>query len=272
VLCEDLTIDGPLGAYTLAASLERGGKPAGGRLTFYLSDEAALPRFEHQVMVWGLDEPARNWLEQRGLRCRQFVPLPALERQIILVGARTSEFEDPQAWRALATQVANGSTAIFLSPQAFKRGDDPVGWLPLPNKGRCYAFHDWLYHKECVAKAHPIFAGLQPQGVMDWDYYGPIIPQQIFDGQDTPDDVAAAAFAVGYCVPGGYASGILVGAYRFGTGHFIINTLRVLEHLGQHPAADRLLLNMIDYAAQLRGLSPAQPPENLERLLARIGY
>jgi hypothetical protein len=72
----------------------------------------------------------------------------------------------------------------------------------------------------------------------------------LFDGQDMPDDVAAAAFAVGYSCPGGYASGILAGAYRLGAGRLVLNTLRILENLDQHPAADRLLLNLIEYAGQ----------------------
>jgi hypothetical protein len=53
-----------------------------------------------------------------------------------------------------------------------------------------------------VSKAHPVFAGLQTQGIMDRDYYGPVIPYEIFDEQETPDDVMAAAFAVGYSCPG----------------------------------------------------------------------
>jgi len=46
-------------------------------------------------------------------------------------------------------------------------------------KGYFVDFFDWLYHKECVAKAHPIFAGLQARGIMDWDYYGPMIQHYI---------------------------------------------------------------------------------------------
>jgi hypothetical protein len=250
VLCEEITIEGPAGAYTLAAALERGGSPAGGRLTFYVSERAALPRLDQAVTLWGIEERVASWLEQRGARCRQFDPATAVEQSIVLVGGRTPDMDDPGHWPELLESIARGSTVIFLTPQVFQRGDDPVGWLPLSDKGRCYAFHDWLYHKECVAKAHPIFAGLQPQGVMDWEYYGPVIPRHLFEGQAPPDDVAAAAFAVGYSTLGGYTSGVLVGTYRLGAGRFVLNTLRVLENLDRHPAADRLLLNMIDYAAQ----------------------
>ena len=107
---------------------------------------------------------------------------------------------------------------------------------------------------------------------MDWEYYGPVIPQHLFDCQTTPDDVAAAAFAVGYSQLGGYASGMPVGVYRLGAGRFVLSTLRILGNLDRHPAADRLLLNLIDYAAQPFRRSPALAPNDLDRVLARIGY
>mgnify|MGYP001013614977 CR=1 FL=1 len=142
-------------------------------------------------------------------------------------------------------RVEQGATALFLSPAALQQPDNPVGRLPFANRLRFVPFHDWLYHKECVAKPHPLFAGLPAPGIMDWDYYGPVIPPAFFTDQETPDDVAAAAFAVGYSCPGGYASGLLLATYRLGQGRLVLNTLRILENLGAHPAADRLLLNML---------------------------
>ena len=59
----------------------------------------------------------------------------------------------------------------------------------------------------------------------------------------------AAAFATGYCTPGGYAAGIMLGEYRLGAARFILNTFNILDQLGTHPAADRLLLNLLHYAA-----------------------
>jgi hypothetical protein len=63
---------------------------------------------------------------------------------------------------------------------------------------------------------------------------------------------------------------VLVGAYRLGAGRFVLNILRVLENLDRHPAADRLLLNVIDFASQPFQQSPVS--ENLDQVLARIGY
>ena len=172
----------------------------------------------------------------------------------------------------MARRIARGSAAVFLDPAAFQREKDPVAWLPLARKGRCYRFNDWLYHKECVAKAHPIFEGLQGRGILDWYYYGAVTPHYLFDGQEVPDEVVAAAFAMGYSTPGGYASGLLMSVHRFGEGRFMLNTFPLLENLDVEPAADRLLLNMIGYAAGFVQAPLSELPAGFETQLREIGY
>ena len=272
VLSEEITLAGPAGEYQFAASLDQGGAPAGGRLTFRLSEPGDAPQVAGGVTLWGIDKRTEEWLRGRGLRCRQFGRASARTRQLILVGTPPQSPKAARDWVALARRVARGSVALFLSPYAFKQGDDNVRWLPLKNKGRGYEFSDWLYHKECVAKAHRVFEGLQRPGIMDWDYYGQAIPHFLFEGQDTPDEVAAAAFAVGYSCPGGYASGALVAAYDFGAGRFVINSLRILENLDVHPAADRLLLNLMRYAQPGVDAPLADLPPDFEERLRAIGY
>jgi hypothetical protein len=119
---------------------------------------------------------------------------------------------------------------------------------------------------------------------MDWDYYGPLIPHYHFQGQDRPDDVVAVSFAVGHgnIRPGGYASGVLAGSYRcsvrpdndrlMGTGMFFLNTFPILENVDLHPAADRLLLNLINYAAGSTGEPMTPLPDNFDGQLKQIGY
>ncbi|MCJ7736846.1 MAG: hypothetical protein MUQ10_05955, partial [Anaerolineae bacterium] len=90
-------------------------------------------------------------------------------------------------------------------------------------------------------------------GIMDWDYYGPVIPHDMFEGQDTPDETIAAAFVTGHpsCSDAsGYGAGLLMAAYRYGQGRFFLSTPYILENVDVHPAADRLLLNLIRYAQQ----------------------
>jgi hypothetical protein len=249
VLRETVKLEGPPGRYTFAANLERGGAPSGGRLAFYLSDSSALPRLQGDVALWGVEKAAEEWLTARGLNCRSFRADPADEPKLVLVGKPGDAEQNAEAWQRLTQLMAKGSTVVFVSAHVFRQGKAGMNWLPLKKKGRCYAFNDWLYHKECVAKRHPVFEGLQGPGILDWDCYGPVIPHDVFEGQDTPDETIAAAFATGYHeYPTGYGASLLIAAYRSGEGRFILSTPYVLENLGTHPAADRLLVNLVRYA------------------------
>jgi hypothetical protein len=276
VLREEVVVEAPPGVYRLTADLERGGSPAGRQVQLRLADPSDLPAVRQPATLWGIDGRVEAWLEGRGLRCRSFVvgAPPSPDPEVLLVGdvSGVPAGEAEAHWTDLAQRIGRGGVAVFLSPLAFRRGEDPVGWLPLATKGRCSRFVNHLFHREDVARRHPIFAGLQADGILDWDYYDQVIAQDLFDGQDTPDDVAAAAFAVGYWMPGGCVSGLLVGSYRLGAGRFVLNSMRILEHVDVHPAADRLLLNLIAYAGQGLADSPAALPADFAAHLAAVGY
>jgi hypothetical protein len=279
VFAGDVTINGPGDAYEIAVNMDRGGAPAGGRLKFYVSDpnvgaDAPKAGVENPpCAVWGIEEPILNWLKSHGVACEPFNGTGQDRRQVILVGDLAKGEVDPALRIELLRRVARGSVAVFLSPRAFKRGEDAVGWLPLKNKGHGVDFPDWLYHKECVAKAHPVFEGLLAHGIMDWDFYGPVISHYFFEGGDPPEEVIAAAFALCHSArPDGYAAGVMVGRYRFGEGSFLVNTLNVLDNVDRHPAADRLLLNMIRYAGGMANAPLVPLPADFDARLKEIGY
>jgi hypothetical protein len=117
-----------------------------------------------------------------------------------------------------------------------------------------------------------VFDGLQGKGILDWYYYGAVLPRYVFDGQETPAEVIAASFAAGYSTPGGYASGVLLGSYHIGAGQFMVNTFSILDNVDLHPAADRLLLNLIQHAAEPTRESVAPLPGDFPTLLKELGY
>lgn len=247
VLRTKVSLDGPSGEYTFAAHLEKGGVPAGDRMSFRLTSEHELPRMNDKVTVWGIDRKVVSWLEAHGVTCRSFGDAPVKKADVILVGQPSDVTRS--TWTKLLSRIERGGSAVFLKPQVFRQGEDSTFRLPLANKGICTFFNDWLYHKECVARQHPIFAGLQTGGILDWDYYDQIISHDMFQGQKAPDETICAAFAAGYnsaaIKDDGYVSGIMMGRYAQGAGSFVVNTLNILDHVDCHPAADRLLLNLV---------------------------
>jgi hypothetical protein len=70
-----------------------------------------------------------------------------------------------------------------------------------------------------------------------------------FRGATPPDQTEAVAIR---CVADGtdpyYRDGAMLGTYRHHAGHFTINSLNLLDNLG-NPAADRLLFNLVAEAS-----------------------
>jgi hypothetical protein len=203
------------------------------------------------VTAWGLADAAQAWLRGKDVAVAAMPP-PA-GGGVILVG-QPGHPTDAQ-WKQLLEAIDAGAVAIFLDPEAFKDGMDPVARLPLEGKKRFCRFDDWLYHKQCLARRHMVFEAL-PTGLLDWDYYGDVVSSGIFEIERTPDETMAAAIGTGLMGGSGemYLCALMGARYRHGKGSIVLNTFNVLSRLGQHPAADRMLLNYIRYSQSLASL------------------
>jgi hypothetical protein len=267
VFAGDIVVDGLPGRYWFLASFERGGAPTGGETEFYVADPAELPALKTEVALWGEDAGLAQWLGDHGIPARTFEAGEPKEREAILVSRTPAAPGGRPAFAELAMRIARGSTVVFLSPEVFKRGDDAVRWLPLANKGTATPIRGWLYLKDEWAKRHAIFDGLPSGGLMDYSFYREIIPDLVLSGQDSPAEAVAGAIKASQ----DYSSGLTLAVYELGAGRFILNTLQIREHLGRHPAADRLLLNLLRYAAREAGKPPAALPPDFDALLQRLG-
>lgn len=243
---EDVVVDGPSGKYHFLATFNRGAAAAGGDAEFYVTDPAEMPAVAAEVALWGDDPALARWLAEHGIRTRPFTSGPATRREVILVSSKPASQGSTAALGELARRIASGSSAVFLSPEVFAKDDQRTAWLPLARKGTLTPIHGWLYLKDEWAKRHPIFEGLPSGGLMDYTYYREIIPDDVWIGQDPPDEAVAGAIQASV----DYRSGLMVAVYRLSAGRFVLNTLRIRENLGTHPAAERLLRNMLRYAAQ----------------------
>lgn len=266
VFKEEIPIDGPAGRYRLLATLEQGGAPTGGEVSFFVDDSAQMPAVNTEVVLWGDDTILAEWLPRHGIKVRPFVAGQSRSREVILVGARPPS--DPTAFAALAQRIMTGSTAIFLAPEVFQKGNDPVGWLPLAKKGTFAEIKSWLYLKDEWAKRHPIFEGLPSGGLMDPIFYREIIPDTAWIGQDPPLEAVAGAIKASE----DYTSGLMVSVYSLGSGRFILSNLLIRENLGTQPVAERILRNLIRYAARESLKPPTALPADFETQLQKLGY
>jgi hypothetical protein len=267
VFDETFVIDGPSGKYRFLVEFERGGAATGGETEFYVADPADLPAVAAEVVIWGEDSPVVEWLSKNGIKHRPFAASKVASREAILALQPPKE-NTAGAFAELARHVARGSTAVFLSPGTLARGKSPTGWIPLVEKGNYGPTENWVYHKDEWCKEHPIFDGLPSRCLMDYTFYRELIPDNVFFCDEVPHEVVAAATQASLW----YGSSVLVGVYRFNDGRFVVNSLLIRENLGKHPAADRLLRNMLRWAAA-EAAKPAAPlPADFDRQLKAVGY
>jgi len=268
VFAEDVAITGPSGKYRFVATFVSGAAATCGRIEFYAADPAEMPKVESEIVLWGDDPELAQWLSGHGIKARPFASGKQSAREVILVGKKPAT-GGAQTWRDLITRITQGSAVVFLCPEVFAEGNQPTRWLPLCGKGGLVAGSD-LYIRDEWTKKHPIFAGLPRGGLMDYTFYREIIGPAAFTGQDIPTEVAAGAIRA---VHGSeYASGCLTAVYRTGAGMYILNTLRIREMLGSHPVAERLLRNMLNYAARDMGQPLAKLPADFDHQLQAIRY
>ena len=69
-----------------------------------------------------------------------------------------------------------------------------------------------------------------------------------------------------------YSSGLFLAVHKFGAGRFILNTLLIRTHLNDNPVAERLLRNLLIYAATQQEKPLAPLPADFSNVLQKIGY
>ena len=269
MFADDVVIDGPAGRYRFLATFQKGAAAAGGDIEFYVADPAEMPKVEGTVVLWGDDPMVSGWLADQKIATRPFVCGARQEaREVILVGARPAP-GGAVAFRELAEHMARGSQVVFLSFDVFaKDAKSLTYWLPLAKKGSRVNLPVWLYHKDDWAKNHPVFDGLPTGCILDHTFYREILSPTGFSGQEVPAEVVAGAIDTSR----GYDAALTLGVYRLGAGRFVLNTLRIRENLGADPVAQRLLRNMLRYAAREAAAPVAELPTGFDGQLKAMGY
>ena len=246
VLSEKLDLKLAPGDYVFAACLEKSGNAPADRLKFKVGAATGPITAPRGVQTFGLGAKAEAWLSEHGVTCTPFDAKKNDTPPLVLVGDVTGE-SGTATWPALRACAERGATVVFLSaiPFCAKEAKD----RPLGEELSAHYFLDWLYHKEIALKNHALFEGVQRGGLLDWNTFGAVTSTHVLKCRRMPDDVAAAWFSIG--IGGeGYSGGIITGVYKQGKGRIAVNSLRIAENLGDSPAADRLMGNVLRLAAE----------------------
>ena len=274
VFKDEVVLDGSAGKYEVAVLFDRGAV-ALGRETVIVGDPASHPKVSAVVTVWDNEQQLTNWLQTQGVVVERFDPTqePA-KREVILVGGNSGPgvLGGTPAYKALMTRVARGSVAVFLSPVALAHKDEPLGHLPSAKKGKLVDSAGYYWGRDDIVKPHPLFDGLPSRCLMDLTFYRDIVAYKSFTEMASDAEVVVPCFALGQPGGLGYWSGANLVIQRFGAGSIIITTLRLLENLGNHPAGDRIVLNLVSFAAVDLQKPLAPTPPDLQTQFSAGGY
>jgi hypothetical protein len=268
VFSEDVVIDGPPGTYRFLATFEKGAAACGEAVSFNVDvAPEEMPEVDTEIVLMSPDAGLARWLTEHGIRHRPYTPSQPAAREVILASGKPTA-EAATVFKDLAQRIAGGSTVVFLTTDTYARGNQSTGWLPLKTKGSVGGIARWLYHSDEWAKRHPIFEGLQAGGLMDYTYYRELIPDLVFAGIEPATDPVAGGINASW----GYQSGLMIAVYRLGAGEFILNSLLIRENLGEVPQADRLLRNMLRFAARDTAKPLVPLPAGFDAQLKAMGY
>jgi hypothetical protein len=268
VFSEDVMIDGPPGTYRFLATFEKGAAACGEAVNFFVDvAPEEMPKVDTEIVLMNQDAGLARWLTEHGIKNRPYIPGQPSAREVILASGKPTA-EAATVFKDLAQRIACGSTVIFLTTDTYAKGNQSTGWLPLKTKGNVSGIARWLYHSDEWAKRHPIFEGLQAGGLMDYGYYRELIPDVVFAGIEPATDPVAGGINASW----GYQSGLMVAVYRLGAGEFILNSLLIRDNLGQVPQAERLLRNMLRFAARDAAKPLAPVPGDFDTQLKAVGY
>ena len=251
VLKEQVSLSAPSCRYTLAVTMLRGGTPAGGRLKFTVSQPE--PPRRTRVQMIGLEPAVSAWLNGMGIT-------DDADADLLVVGFVSP---DDGAWEQIYAKVRAGASALFLQPEAFLVDvDNPYDHktyvptrLPMATKGFLIFAESWYYHPYFAMLPHPYHDGFGTGLIRD-DVFMLATPQFIFHGQDVPDETATVGIGLPYFTGSdeavGYLFGTALAVFKHGLGRIVLNCYKLNGRLGKNPAADKLLLNIIDHETRGR--------------------
>ena len=85
---------------------------------------------------------------------------------------------------------------------------------------------------------------------MDYRFYRDLLSDRVFSGLSPPTEAVCGVIQASG--GGDYHSNLIISVHDLAPGRLVLNSLRIRENIGKVPAAERLLRNMLNFAAKDR--------------------
>jgi beta-galactosidase len=219
------------------------------------SDDLRVP--SARIAVLDPQNELKPFLEERGV---PFVAFGADTPTPLPVFVATDKAGTPELrtqFKALEDFVKQGGTAVYL--KALVRSGNPYWSAQLPSdivlpikKNKKHALGLWVGVSHIVTD-HPVFDGLPANCMMGQEYENVWSPYVL---KDMSGDLIVGSVSHGFyakpdtnkqCYKGPEPAfyGMDMGVVPHGEGRYVLNTLRLVENLGNDPVADKILFNLV---------------------------
>lgn len=245
VLDENIPLEGlKSGEYRINAYLV--GTGISRTRTFWVTDAADMPKVSGTVYTVGFSNEAMDLMKNAGLTCIEldYENIPA--GCTILLGGTNLKNRVLQAVYRSAKET--GSVVVGVNPDAF--GNTGTANLPYGSATIVKKYNNWLYHYDTMMFDNMLSDGLQNNCIISSLYYEDVYSNSYFDITDDPVDTLALNLYIGEqngSNGGSLVAAVVAGAYEWGEGILVTHTFGIMDSIGM-PVADRMMLNLINYA------------------------
>jgi hypothetical protein len=228
---------GSIGAHRFIARISKLGKIAAENSEDFFAFETPQPC---DVTIQIVGEDANTIEKCLALAKKGNAKAPV---HVVLPAANTVFGYSEEPFLRMLSHVRDGAAAlIFSPPDDFDALSEHLDGLP-SSAARDVAVPG--VHASHYAKFHPVFDTLPARGIMRQPYRD-IAPLKSLTGP-TDEDICGC---FGMDANGAPFEGNNIVVRRFGDGRIVFTHLRIIENLATNPIADRLFVNMLQYAVR----------------------
>ena len=254
----------PAGRYHLTLELAGGPQELRAQRPVVIFEREPKPiQTQATAWVWERASALQSWLEARSIQPRKGDGAKIRPGDLILVGDA-----DPNAAKTILDAVRSGTRAVVLQPEVlFHQEQTPADVLdvsvPISYSERMPALAEdwkpelrkidwwgapsaWGYTRTALALQHPFLAGLpQAKPLEAQPEYQRLAPVFTWVMNRPPASTlirhAVRESSVAIDMP--YSSDLF--SASIGSGQLVLNSLKIVQHLGHDPGADILLENLL---------------------------